>query len=217
MTSSLQSMSAVAEVAGIDVPADPVRASQQVFRLVLDALANPGRIHQLVTHPLVRTGDGSYNPWLASVLVTLLDHEVTLHVADAPPLAGLGSFIVQRTKTTLSGADEATFVVARADSALSNLPERMRRGSLEYPDDGATLLLLVDAISDGAGLRLTGPGIASEATLQVDGLPVALLESRERANGGYPMGVDLLLVDTNGRIAGLPRTTRVTVLTEGRN
>lgn len=194
---------------------DPVRASQHLFRVVLDALANPGTIRPLVVHPQVAQSGEPFSPWLASALVTLLDHEVSLHVVEGQSHAGLGPFLQRRTRVAFAEAGSAAFVVAHGASMPSDLPERARRGSLAYPDDGATLVIEVASFEPDAagsiGLHLTGPGIEHERTLHVAGLAIEVIESRARANAGYPMGVDLLLVDGAGQVVGLPRTTQVTV------
>jgi alpha-D-ribose 1-methylphosphonate 5-triphosphate synthase subunit PhnH len=191
---------------------DSIRVSQHLFRVLLDALANPGTVRPLVVHPLVAQTGASFNPWLASVLVTLLDHEVSLHVDGD---AALGEFLQRRTRVALADAGSASFVVASVATMPDDLPEQLRQGSLAYPDDGATLLLEVPGFapeeSAGLDLRLIGPGIEGERMLHVSGLPAAFLESRDRANAGYPMGIDVLLFDASGNVVGLPRTTGVVV------
>jgi alpha-D-ribose 1-methylphosphonate 5-triphosphate synthase subunit PhnH len=191
---------------------DPVRVNQHLFRVVLDALANPGTVRPLIVHPLVARTGQLFNPWLASVLVTLLDHEVSLHVDGDPTL---GEFLHRRTRVALTDAGSASFVVASAAAMPADLPERLRVGSLAYPDDGATFLLEVDGFGPespaGIDLRLTGPGIEHERMLHVTGLPAAFVESRARSNVGYPMGIDVLLFDGSGNVVGLPRTTDVAV------
>ena len=67
----------------------------------------------------------------------------------------------------------------------------------------------------GAGvlvLRLSGPGVDGESVLCVGGLDAAVIEMRNARTGPFPTGIDLLLVDAAGRIAGLPRSTQVEVV-----
>lgn len=198
---------------------DPVRASQHIFRVVLDALANPGSVQQAIVHPRLLAEEAIASPYLASVLLTLLDHEVSLHVAPGPGAAELGELMARRTRTALVDAGSADFVVADAARLENGLPERLRRGSLEFPDDGATLLVDVQTLDQNeAGsleLTLTGPGIESVQRLRLAGLPAAFFHSRDRAVAQYPMGIDLILIDGQGRVAGLPRTTGVTIYAEG--
>ena len=58
-------------------------------------------------------------------------------------------------------------------------------------------------------LILRGPGVKGRARLSVDGLDARYIEERANANRFYPMGIDLLLVDAEGRVAGVPRTSAV--------
>ena len=198
---------------------DPIRASQHIFRVVLDALANPGTIRTSIVHPRLIAENLSVNPYLASVLVTLLDHEVSLHVADGPGSAELADFLVRRTRTSLADASTATFVVAHAETGNYGLPELLHRGSLEYPDDGATLLIDIPPLGQESAkdleLTMTGPGIATVERLWVSGLDSKFIESRNAATANYPMGIDLLLIDPEGRLVGMPRTTQLTISTEG--
>jgi alpha-D-ribose 1-methylphosphonate 5-triphosphate synthase subunit PhnH len=201
---------------------DPVRASQHVFRVTLDALGNPGSVQHLIVHPRLLAEDAIVNPYVASVLLTLLDHEVTLHVApgpDAPGLAGLADLMVRRTRTTLVDAGSADFAVATSASLEPGLPETLRRGSLEYPDDGATLVVDVPSLDQAeAGsleLTLAGPGIESVRRLRLAGLPAAFFHARNRAVAHYPTGIDVVLIDRTGRLVGLPRTTGISIYAEG--
>lgn len=198
---------------------DPVRASQHLFRLTLDALANPGTVQQLIIHPRLLAENAVPRPYLASVLLTLLDHEVTLHVAPGPATDDLAGLMVRRTRTTLVDAGSADFAVAEAASLEPGLPETLRRGSLEYPDDGATLVIDVPSLDQTeAGtleLTLAGPGIESVRRLRLGGLAAAVFHARNRAVANYPMGIDLLLIDAAGRMVGLPRTTGISIYAEG--
>jgi alpha-D-ribose 1-methylphosphonate 5-triphosphate synthase subunit PhnH len=190
-----------------------------MFRVVLDALANPGTVRHGIVHPLVAQEFPQGNRFLASVLMTLLDHEVSLHVTPGPEAAALADLVVRRTRTTLADARDATFVAAEATKVDPDLPTEMERGSLEYPDDGATLLLDVPSLdqetSGALSLELTGPGIRTAQVVRLSDVAPELIASRNRAVAHYPMGIDLLLIDRFGRIVGLPRSTSVVVHTEG--
>lgn len=203
--------------------------SQAIFRLALDALARPGRVHQLS----VGAGDAPGNPWAAALLLTLLDHETSLWVAPGAAAAETERYLRQRTAARPAPVEAADFVLADAGDGqserLDGLPGMLRRGTLAYPDGAATLVVAVPLIEQGAleqergagGLRLTlcGPGVppADEGlaeggrTLWVRGLSAPFFESRDEAVRDYPTGVDLFLVDNAGRIAGLPRSTAVQI------
>ncbi len=187
---------------------EPVRDTQRTFRVLLDVMARPGTIQQL---PVAAVA-APVNPWLAAVLVTLLDHEVSLAVGAFDGPDGLERFVRQRTACKAVSADRADFVVASWDGLDPSLPLRLRTGTLEYPNDGATLLLLVPTLAqdDPAALLLglAGPGIPAGHSLRVPGLPAAFFSARDEA-AEYPCGTDLILIDPDGRVAALPRSTTI--------
>lgn len=196
------------------VALDPIADTQAIFRVALNALSWPGSIRQLP----VRAEGAPVNPWAAGLLITLLDHEVALAVDAFPGSEGLETFVRQRTNAAAAGPSGADFVLASADTVAPELPLRLTAGSLDYPDDGATLVLLVNALGERekAGLRLglAGPGVPEGHDLRVAGLQAELIEARNQAVAGYPCGIDLMLVDAGGRFAALPRSTRISIMTE---
>jgi alpha-D-ribose 1-methylphosphonate 5-triphosphate synthase subunit PhnH len=189
--------------------------SQQTFRVVLGAMATPGRIGQLIWEPALLEAIDARDRWLAALLLALADHEVSVAVELDGRSGAFADEIGRWTRAGSARPDTADMVVADAATIDSDLPRRLRRGSLEYPDDSALLMLLVERLADsgpvGLELTLEGPGVDGQITLSVEGLSAAVLASRARAVSQYPTGIDLLLVDRAGRIVGLPRTAIVTV------
>jgi alpha-D-ribose 1-methylphosphonate 5-triphosphate synthase subunit PhnH len=179
------------------------RQTQATFREALECLARPGRIGVIGGAPFpVRAQSPAYG-----LLLTLADHEVTIAVPGAPdPVArhvslGTGSRLVDLT--------DAAYVLCGADPGAA-LAE-VRRGTLEVPEAGATVIISVESLVTGSAWRLRGPGIAGERTLFVTGLSATTLAARDEACSEYPKGIDLFLVDSGGRIAGIPRTTQVSM------
>jgi alpha-D-ribose 1-methylphosphonate 5-triphosphate synthase subunit PhnH len=72
------------------------------------------------------------------------------------------------------------------------------------------VIIQVDSLEAGQGLRLTGPGIAREARLRADGLTPTFWARVQGNPTAFPRGVDLVLV-AGSRLAALPRTTRVEI------
>lgn len=193
-------------------PFDPVFDSQAIFRTVLDAMARPGTIGRLpATDP--RCPHPEYGP-LAAVARTLLDHEVGFAVApEARPAVALEltRHLAAATGSRPTPAAEADYVIARGPFARGLLAG-LKRGSPAFPDDSATLLLLVPDLAAAApapAVALTGPGIPGMLPLRLVGLSAENLAERRAANAEVPRGVDLLLVDAAGRVLCLPRTTRI--------
>lgn len=174
-------------------------ATQQgVFRRLLDCFSHPGRIEAC--------GNTDRSP-LTALLATLLDAETSL--ADPHHLIEASDW--PKLEVRSGTAEHAAFVVANGALAADFIP---RPGTLESPEHGATLLLLVSALGSeqaqvgGQCLKLSGPGIPGTLKLAVSGLHTGWLASRADWIAGFPLGVDLILCDSRSFTA-LPRTTRI--------
>ena len=179
---------------------DPIwlpEAQQRHFRQLLDAMARPGTCHAIDTRP-------EAGPVVLSVLASLLDAEVSL----ADPHELLCSEDWPKLQATNMDAEQADYVLCDGTGVPDFTP---KLGSLPEPEQSATLILLVEQLGRGQHhLKLTGPGIEQTTTLHIDGLATEWLQRREEWVSGFPLGVDLILVDEY-RLAALPRTTRVEV------
>jgi alpha-D-ribose 1-methylphosphonate 5-triphosphate synthase subunit PhnH len=67
---------------------------------------------------------------------------------------------------------------------------------------------LAETISEGGSLQLSGPGVEPGAALDI-APGGSWLAARAERNREYPLGVDMILADSAGRIVALPRTTLV--------
>ncbi len=188
---------------------DPVRDTQATFRVVLNALSWPGSVWRLPT----AAAGAPANAWAAAVLITLLDHETTLATEALPALAELATFVRQRTSHSPAALDRADFVLVSGEGADATLPGSVALGSLSYPEESATVIVLVPSLDPAAGglqLGLAGPGVPPGLTAQVAGIPQAFWLARTAVVSAYPCGFDLVLIDDEGRIAAFPRTTAIT-------
>ncbi len=171
-----------------------------VYRAVLSAMARPGTVQQLPAaaagHPLLH------------LLGALLDHEALFHVLLDE---SLGREIRAATGGQPAPLDRADFVIF-PDGRSGGLVRSLKRGSLEFPDEGATALYRVRGLHpDGGAVVLRGPGIRDRASPWIEGLaedePALLAE----VNREFPLGVDSIFLDPGGRLMCLPRSTRIEV------
>lgn len=168
---------------------------QCIFRELLEAFSRPGDIRDIgawiedATAPL-------------AVLATLMDGETTL----ADPHTQITDTQWPLLQAKPDTCKNARYIIADGHCC----PDfQASLGSLESPEFGATLLILVDRVGQGeVDLELTGPGIDGKKNLNLAGLHSAWLTCRADWVGAFPMGVDLLLVDAQ-RVVALPRTTRI--------
>lgn len=180
-----------------------VRDSQRAYRSLLRATANPG---ELVGLPAA----GGESPEL--VLKTLLDHEVAFCVV------GGGAWETEERLSLATGArvvspGEANFVLVLGGSSQGQVLS-LKRGTLEEPAEGATVVYAVGRLAERGPLTvsLSGPGVPGERSVGVDGLTGEEIEAIRETRFGFPMGVDVYLVDGEDAVVGLPRSTRVEVI-----
>ena len=179
--------------------ADPVRDSQTVFRAVLDAMARPGRMHELTAlaeppPPLDRA--------TSAVLLTLVDADTPLWMDERA--AAASDWVAFHCGASPAPRDRARFGVALAMPRLADFSA----GTDEEPETSATLILQVASLEDGPRFRLAGPGLAASASLAVSGLPSNFLAQWAANRRLFPRGVDLILC-AGDRVAALPRTVGI--------
>jgi alpha-D-ribose 1-methylphosphonate 5-triphosphate synthase subunit PhnH len=122
-----------------------------------------------------------------------------------PPTRAASHFIRFHTGAPIVAAPgEALFLLAEARHrpALALL----QPGTPEYPDRSATLILSVEALREGEGWRLAGPGIAGTRRLSVRGLDERFAAEWRENHGRFPLGVDVVFTARDA-VAGLPRST----------
>ncbi|GGB07274.1 phosphonate C-P lyase system protein PhnH [Puia dinghuensis] len=205
---------------------DAVFDAQADYRLLLDAMARPGKINKLPRRGL--TPPPGLSEAAASVGFALLDANAGFFV-DGEDVA-ITRYLVVNTSARPVGIAEADFVFA-GGLASPSLVASMKKGTLAYPDEGATLVVDVEELAAevrGLGreveaaerhvtpdsdstlaLTLSGPGVAGERVFFVRGLNTTLVQALQECNAEFPLGVDLVLADGAGRIACIPRSSKV--------
>ena len=94
------------------------------------------------------------------------------------------------------------------NTALPSVIEQVGGGTLEDPQLGATLSVECDALKGDGELVMKGPGIENSARCQIE-IQADWIEARTEKNAEFPLGVDLIFVDSAGQILCLPRTTQI--------
>ena len=173
------------------------------FRAILTAMSHPGKVYRLPEFDNEETA-------VVELLRCLLDNEVGVAVIGDPALE---SDLVRHTACKLVPYQEADFIIIDNFADTAALPG-CKTGSLEYPDSGATILYLVDGLSEGdGGIFLTGPGIAGKISLRISGLAAGEVSRLRDLNSVFPLGVDAMFFvrRRNGRIACIPRSSQIGV------
>jgi len=176
--------------------ADPPVESARAFRAVLDAMARPGTIRRV-------TGVAPPAPLSVAagvLLLVLTDRTTPVWLAPSHDHADVRDWIAFQTGAPIAAPGGAAF--ALGDWAGLRPPGRFPTGTPDYPDRSVTLIV-EQTVLRAEGARLTGPGIAGAAALN---LPETAAFAENRAR--FPLGFDCYFT-AGERLAALPRSTRV--------
>src|SRR5262249_27666756 len=144
---------------------DPVFDTQATFRVLLQALARPGRVLDLP----VPAADAPWHAWVVATLLTLLDSETPFAVVGVDSHLEVERFVRHRTVSPLAAVEAADFVATDAAVLDAGLAQRLNAGTLEFPDTGSTLLVTLDSLGErGTAYTLHGPGVSPPVTVAVD-------------------------------------------------
>lgn len=170
--------------------------SARGFRAALEAMARPGTIS---------TVEGATPPAPMSVaagvlILTLCDGTPPLHLGPSFDLALIRDWITFHTGAVLVAAEDARFALGTWTDLMP--VDRFAKGSPDYPDRSATLIVEIRDLS-ATGPMLTGPGIAEKASLSLP--ETAAFRANRKL---FPQGFDTYLT-CGTRLAGLPRSTIV--------
>lgn len=172
-----------------------------VFRMILGAMSHPGSVF-----PVPELEDETES--LPLLLGCLMDAETGFSVIGDQVLAArLGKITGARPLPV----DQADFIIAPRGATQGLMP-LFKRGTLEYPDLGATVIYRVETLGYGE-LTVTceGPGVDGETELEIGGMDRDEFMQLRDVNLEFPLGVDVILLDRAGRIAAMPRSTRTGV------
>jgi alpha-D-ribose 1-methylphosphonate 5-triphosphate synthase subunit PhnH len=215
---------------------DLVHDVHGAYRLLVRATAFPGKVVDL--QPIVEKTDLDLGvpPVILLLGLIVLDGEVSFSIAGNPEA---GVALSEITGAPLSPKDDgAPFLfVAGAGTSTTEVLAAAPIGTLEDPQLGATVFIETAGLVQAEGLAgeptseardtqvghtqataehagpllaLSGPGIQAECLLRVD-RDASWIEECQQKNSEYPLGVDVFLFDPAGRVAAVPRTTKVEV------
>ncbi|MFP3090983.1 phosphonate C-P lyase system protein PhnH [Treponema sp. TIM-1] len=187
---------------------DMVHGTQEVFRVLLEALANPGRVLSIRSQAGQFTAQGC---WLAPA-ITLLDTETGFFWDGDEQTREEICFLTGAPQVPL---EEADFVLlsggaAARDEALRVLSQV--KGGTHLDPHRSALLFIAAGTGGGeqpeAPLFLMGPGIPPEGR-RIDLFPAEAVWCRARDERGfeYPCGVELIFLREDFSLAALTRKT----------
>jgi len=186
---------------------DPPAQSQTIFRGVLEAMSAPGRI---VTVADALDSPAPLMPATTALLLTLADFHTPVWLdANAANETVAGYLRFHCGCPIVEQPTDAAFAVV-SDAATIPEPEHFSLGSDEYPDRSTTVLIQLEGLDQGVGLRLSGPGIDGSTDLDLVGLTADWLGKRQQLAPLFPLGLDLILISQTAA-AALPRSTNIEI------
>lgn len=198
---------------GKEILYDEVFDAQAHYRLLLDAMARPGKVNFLPTLELTPPA-GIHQ---ASVLVAfaLLNADTCFAVVGHDPIS-VGEYLLLNTSARSVTTAEADFVFVQGRRATAEDLSNLKPGSLSYPEESATLVVDVDEISsepvpDALILELRGPGVDGRRKIYIRGLDPSILYALEEQNLEFPLGIDAIFTDAGQRFFCIPRSSRMSI------
>jgi alpha-D-ribose 1-methylphosphonate 5-triphosphate synthase subunit PhnH len=190
---------------------DEIFDAQEHFRLILDSMARPGKINVIPDLDIPMT-DG-INKASALIGFSLLNTDACF-CAIGELSYSIEEFITLHTAAKVELLQKADFVFVKGSQSDEFIAD-LKTGTLPYPEDSATIVLDVlnisaDETANSLQLNLKGPGIKTVETVYVTGLNDAILDAVKEQNFEFPLGIDLILTDTENRMICIPRSNDFT-------
>lgn len=180
---------------------DEVHDSQQMFRLLLKAMANP--LQKVSIKPYADKLFGEDKAFLA-IAFTLLDNEELFYTFQNDTL---DSNIQSLTLAQKADCAEADFIfVANKDDLLYAI-QNAKCGTLADPHKSAAIFVKISSKAEMA-LTMRGPGIAGSISLSTDSLVLDAIAQRDNMAFEYPQGIDFIFIDEQDNLFAVPRLAK---------
>ena len=186
---------------------DFIMDAQKIFRVLLDCMANPGRVGKLGLYSEKLNLDQCH---LLALGITLLDNESSFCAAKDDSLAQQLTALTLSRQTKASEADYLFLPVGQWAN-MEELVACAKPGDLVNPHKSATLVIEVPELLGECRWELSGPGIPGTKKLGLSTHVEQVIQARDRRELRFPQGIDLIFIDSQGDIFCLPRTTRAVV------
>jgi alpha-D-ribose 1-methylphosphonate 5-triphosphate synthase subunit PhnH len=185
---------------------DAVGQSQEIFRTVLMALSEPGRIMSVTCPPDAKLG---VDPAALAILLTLVDDDTPVWIGGESNNA-LAAYLRFHTGAPVVSDPGAAQFALIADGERAPPLRVFNLGAEDFPDRSATVILGVQGLGANGAFALRGPGIPDRRQLAIAGLPTHFAADWAENHAQFPCGVDLIFT-CGTQLVGLPRSVAVEV------
>lgn len=195
---------------------DTVEQSQAYFRFLLKAMSEPGTIidtdkfnidtSKLDLSKATNTSQQVFSStW--EIMQAVLDSDCTIYLSPIlaePTLIQSIQFYTDATITdTTKNADFAFLTLAELTTT-----DEFNSGTLEAPHHSCTMVIQVNNITHNPQLILSGPGIKTSKSIEIENLSPEQTRQIENNHRNYPCGLDFIFT-TPKQIMALPRSTLI--------
>lgn len=185
---------------------DFVHDGQQVFRQILGAVSNPGKIRNIRFQ--AEKFEGNYGPLLA-IGCTLLDNEEKMYVEKNPALGAELHNLTLCRQTELDRADYIFLSCEMNYGSVKQILKNVKCGTYTDPHDSATVIFFCEHLEGEAEMQLEGPGIDGRIKVKTEDYVKNIVQIMNGMKTEYPLGVDLIFADREGNVMGIPRLVRL--------
>ena len=187
-----------------------VSGTQEVFRLLLDALANPGRPVNLSSQVSKFASDGV---WLAPAL-TLLDNETSFYWDGLPEIGEEIRFLSGAAQVPPEKAD-FVFITSseiNSESKAAQVLSQVNGGTYRDPHNSALIFIAAEnTAGENIYADIKGPGIPPEGrSLALSKTEAMWIRARDAQGFEYPRGVELVIMRQDNSIFAITRKAAVT-------
>lgn len=184
--------------------------SQKTFRVLLTALAEPGKLLEI---PIQLTVPEGLTLACGAACLTLIDFETVVWLPPTLPGAVADWLRFHTGCTFSSDPSQATFAIVNDLEAMTF--SQFCWGSAEAPEDSTTIFIQLNSqldtqpepLQSGKPVVLSGPGILGVRTVS-PAVPPTFWQMWQQNHAAYPRGIDCFLLGDR-QVMGLPRSTKV--------
>ena len=194
---------------------DMVRGTQEVFRLLMEALANPARLVDLSNQISQFASNGR---WLAPAL-TLLDNETGFFCDGSSELVEEIHFLSGAAQVPLENADfiflSSSYINANLNATrifAEQILSMVKAGTHRDPHD-SVLIFIASCGKADISVSVTGPGVPPEGRkILISTAEAAWIKARDTMKFEYPRGVEIIMMREDNTFLAITRKAAVTWL-----
>jgi len=159
------------------------------FRRLLYAISHPGEIVKLNT----------LYPYLS-----ILDRNVLFYGDNDDDI----ELIRRYAEAKLTDIENTDYLIFQKEPNKNTL-KKVKKGDLEFPENGATIFLKIDEIGKGTSIIMKGPGIKNSINTKLS-VSEDFFETLKEIND-FPIGIDLFFIDSLKNMIAIPRSVEVKI------